>query len=159
MTTPTPPPGTAKLGPGTLTIGATGTEIDVSCLVNNLVITMSKDKADDTRKLCGTVRPGAITYTYELDGNLDTDIGTESGLFALSQSAAGTEQAFTFTPSTEAGTTATGKLIIDPMDFGTTDDYGSDLTSDIAWSLVDKPTYAYGDTEPPLDAPAATVAA
>lgn len=155
MTTPTAPPGTAKLGPGTLTIGATGTEIDVSCLVNNLVITMSKDKADDTTKLCGTVRAGAITYTYELDGNLDTDIGTDAGLFALSQSAAGTEQAFTFTPSTDAGTSATGILVIDPMDFGTTDDYGSDLTSDIAWSLVGKPEYTYGTVTPPLDAAAA----
>ena len=152
MTAPTAPAGTAKLGPGTLTIGATGTEIDVSCLVNNLVITMSKDKADDTTKLCGTVRPGAITYTYELDGNLDTDVGTDAGLFALSQSAAGTEQAFTFTPSTEAGTSATGILVIDPMDFGTTDEYGSDLTSDIAWSIVGKPEYTYGTVTPPADA-------
>jgi hypothetical protein len=151
MTQPTPPPGTAVLGPGTLTIGATGSEIDVSCLVNNLAITASKDKADDTTKLCGTKRIGAITYTYEMGGNLDTDIGVESGLFALSQSAAGTEQAYTFTPSTAAGTSASGFLVIDPMDFGTTDDYGSNLTSDVAWSLTDQPTYVYGTPLPLAD--------
>jgi hypothetical protein len=148
MTAPTVPAGVATLGPGTLTIGETGSEIDVSCLVNNLVIVMSKDVTDPTTKLCGTVRPGKTTYTYELDGNLDTDIGTDSGLFALSQSAPGSEQAFTFTPSTEAGTSATGTLVIDPMDFGTTDDYGSNLTSDIAWSLVGVPVYTYGTTTP-----------
>ena len=148
MTAPTVPAGVATLGPGTLTIGETGSEIDVSCLVNNLVIVMSKDVTDPTTKLCGTVRPGKTTYTYELDGNLDTDIGTDSGLFALSQSAPGSEQAFTFTPSTEAGTSATGTIVIDPMDFGTTDDYGSNLTSDIAWSLVGVPVYTYGTTTP-----------
>lgn len=148
MTAPTVPAGVATLGPGTLTIGETGSEIDVSCLVNNLVIVMSKDVTDPTTKLCGTVRAGKTTYTYELDGNLDTDIGTDSGLFALSQSAPGSEQAFTFTPSTEAGTSATGTVVIDPMDFGTTDDYGSNLTSDIAWSLVGVPVYTYGTTTP-----------
>jgi hypothetical protein len=148
MTAPTVPAGVATLGPGTLTIGETGSEIDVSCLVNNLVIVMSKDVTDPTTKLCGTVRAGKTTYTYELDGNLDTDIGTDSGLFALSQSAPGSEQTFTFTPSTEAGTSATGTIVIDPMDFGTTDDYGSNLTSDIAWSLVGVPVYTYGTTTP-----------
>jgi hypothetical protein len=148
MSAPTAPAGVATLGPGTLTIGETGAEIDVSCLVNNLVIVTSKDVTDPTYKLCGTVRPGKTTYTYELDGNLDTDIGTASGLFALTQTAPGSEQAFTFTPSTEAGTTATGTVVIDPMDFGTTDDYGSNLTSDIAWSLVGVPTYTYGTPAP-----------
>jgi hypothetical protein len=148
MSAPTVPAGVATLGPGTLTIGATGSEIDVSCLVNNLVIVMSKDVTDPTTKLCGTVRAGKTTYSYELDGNLDTDIGTDSGLFALTQSAPGSEQDFVFTPSTEAGTSATGKVVIDPMDFGTTDDYGSNLTSDIAWALVGVPTYTYGTTTP-----------
>jgi hypothetical protein len=32
------PDTTAKLGPGVLTIGVTATPIDVSCLVNNAVI-------------------------------------------------------------------------------------------------------------------------
>jgi len=147
MSSPTPPPGTAKLGPGTLKLGATGSEIDCSCLVNNLVIVASKDQGDPTTKLCGSVRPGSISYTYEMDGNLDTDIGTSSGLFALSQTAAGTEIAFKFVPSTAAGTEAAGHVVIDPMDFGTTDDFGSDLTSDIAWACTGQPVYTYGDDD------------
>ncbi len=148
MTAPQPT-STAKLGPGTLTIGAVGSSIDVSCLVNGARIAATKNQTDPTTKLCGTVRPGSTSYTYELTGNIDTDVASSSGLFALSQSAAGTEQDFTFTPSTEAGTSAAGRLVIDPLDFGA-DEYGADLTSDYAFSIVGTPTYTYGDAGEPL---------
>lgn len=141
------PTTTAKLGPGVLKIGTTGTEVDVSCLVNNAVIAADKDEEDATTKLCGDVRPGAVTYSYTLSGNMDTDVADDAGIFALSQDAAGTEQSFTFTPSTAAGTTATGTLVIDPLDFGA-DESGADLTSDFEFTIVGKPTYAYGPTTP-----------
>src|SRR5215471_14762208 len=105
------------LGPGVLKVGATGTQIDASCLLNNAKIAMSKNESDATTKLCGDVRAGTISYTYALSGNLDTDVADAAGLFALSQTAAGTQQAFTFTPSNEEGTTASGTLVIDPLDF------------------------------------------
>jgi len=141
MTAPTPE--TFNLGPGELTIGATGTPIDISCLVNNAVISSDKDEGDSTTKLCGTVKPGAVSYTYSLAGNMDTDIAEAAGFFALSQSAAGTEQDFSFTPSTDAGTVAAGTLIIDPLDFGG-DESGQPMTSDFEFSIVGKPTYTYG---------------
>lgn len=134
---------TFNLGPGELTIGATGTPIDVSCLVNNAVITSDKDEGDSTTKLCGTVKPGAVTYTYSLSGNVDTDVADPAGLFALSQTAPGTQQDFTFTPSTEAGTVATGKLVIDPLDFGG-DTTGETMTSDFEFTVVGAPVYAFG---------------
>jgi hypothetical protein len=147
------PDTTGKLGPGVLTIGETGTAIDVSCLVNNASITSEKDEADSTTKLCGDTRAGAVTYTFTLSGNMDTDIADAAGLFALSQSAAGSEQSFTFTPSTDAGTTATGMLVLDPLDFGA-DEMGADLTSDFEFTVVGKPTYAYGPVTPLADEPA-----
>lgn len=131
------------LGPGELTIGATGTPIDVSCLINNAVIAAEKDEGDSTTKLCGTVRPGSVTYTYSLNGNVDTDVADAAGLFALSQSAPGSEQDFSFTPSTEAGTVATGKLVIDPLDFGG-DEMGQPMTSDFEFTIVGAPVYTYG---------------
>lgn len=134
---------TGKLGPGILKIGATATMIDVSCLLNNGAITADKDEGDSTTKLCGDVRAGSVTYTYKLTGNVDTDVADEAGLFALSQDAPGTVQDFSFTPSTAEGTTATGQLIIDPLDFGA-DEMGADLTSDFEFSIVGKPVYAYG---------------
>lgn len=141
MTTPPTPP-TFDLGPGSLSIGATGTPIDVSCLVNNAVISAEKDEGDATTKLCGTVKPGSVTYTFSLAGNVDTDIADDAGLFALSHDAKGTEQDFTFTPSTEAGTSATGTLVIDPLDFGG-DEMGQPMTSDFEFSIVGDPEFAY----------------
>lgn len=134
---------TYPLGPGTLSIGATGTPIDVSCLVNNAVIAAEKDQGDSTTKLCGTVRPGAVSYTYTLSGNMDVDVDDPAGIFALSQANPGAEMEFTFVPNTEAGTEAAGTLILDPLDFGG-DETGETMTSDFEFSVVDKPTYTIG---------------
>ncbi len=133
-----------KLGPGTLKIGATGTEIDVSCLVNSCTITSDKDQGDSTTKLCGTVVPGGVTYSFSITGNVDTDQDAGAdGLFALSQLAPGTEQDFTFVPNTAEGTEAAGKLVIDPLDFGG-DTMGDPMTSDFEFALVGAPTYTWG---------------
>lgn len=129
-------------GPGTLKIGETGTEIDVSCQVNSMRITASKDEGDSTTKLCGTVKPGKITYTYSLTGNLDVDSELDDGLFALSQASPGTQVPFTFVPNTAAETAAAGTLVIDPLDFGA-DEFGDDMTSDIEFTIVGPPTYTY----------------
>lgn len=130
-------------GPGTFTIGEVASSIDASCLVNSLRVTATVDAGDSTTKLCGTIRPGSRTYSWELTGNLDIDDDAGvAGLFDLSQTAYGTEQAFTFTPNTEGGTAVAGTLIIDPMDFGA-DEYGADLNSDVTWALVGPPTYTY----------------
>lgn len=141
MTT-TPLEGAFPLGPGVLTIGQTGSELDVSCLVNNAVISADKNEGDSTTKLCGTVKPGAVSYDYKLSGNMDTDVGETSGFFALSQAQAGKELDYSFTPNTEAGTEATGTLIVDPLDFGG-DTSGETMTSDFEFSCVGKPTYTY----------------
>jgi hypothetical protein len=142
--------GTRKFGPGTLKIGATGTEVDVSCLVNSCTITADKNEGDSTTKLCGTTKPGAISYGFHMDGNLDVDSALADGLFALSQEEAGSEQDFTYVPNDEfaapatKATEASGTLIIDPLDFGG-DTAGEYMTSDFSFTIVDKPAYAYGD--------------
>jgi hypothetical protein len=147
MTLPTT---TTTLGPGTLTIGEIGTEIDISCLVNNALIGAEKDESDATTKLCGDVRAGTVTYTYSLSGNMDTDVGDAAGFFALSQAQPGTQQSFVFTPNTATGTSAAGILTIDPLDFGA-DEAGADLTSDFEFTIVGKPTYTYGALPPLAD--------
>jgi hypothetical protein len=138
---------TGKLGPGVLKIGATGSAIEISCLVNNVAITNDKDQSDATTKLCGDVRPGSTTYKAKMAGNVDTDVADEAGLFALSQSAKGTQQAFEFTPDNVLGTTASGVLVIDPLDFGA-DNMGDPLASDFEWAIVGEVTYAYGVAGP-----------
>lgn len=132
-----------NLGPGTLTFGETGTEIDASCEVNNLRITVSKDQEDSTTKLCGTTKPGATSYTYALEGNTDTDVEDPDGFFAMSQLAKGTEVPFVFVPNTAAGTQAAGTVVMDPLEFGA-DEYGATLDSDFEFTLVGEPAYTYG---------------
>ena len=149
---------TEVLGPGTLTIGETGTPVDASCLVNNCKITVSKDQADSTTKLCGDEAPGSVTYTYSLTGNVDQDLATGTGLHALSWNSAGTAQPFTFTPNTDVGATATGTLTIDPLEFGG-DEMGADMTSDFEWSCVGKPAITYGTGAAGLAADTDTAAA
>ena len=139
MTVGTAEPG-HPLGPGTLKIGATGTEIDISCNINNAVLAAEKDQGDSTTKLCGTVVPGSVSYTYTLSGNVDTDIGEESGFFALTVKNPGTQQAFEFVPNTAAGTSASGTLIIDPLDFGG-DETTQTMTSDFEFALVGNPIW------------------
>lgn len=134
---------TYPLGPGVLTIGATGTEIDVSGLVNNAVVASDKDQGDDTTKLDGTVVAGAVTYTFTLSGNVDIDITDPAGLFMLSHQAAGTQQEFSYTPNSDAGTSATGTVTIDPLDFGG-DETGQTMASDFEWSVIGKPTITPG---------------
>jgi hypothetical protein len=158
MSQPTPPvlpTDTGQLGPGVLKIGATGDVIDVSCYVNNIAIENSADTTDSTTKLCGAVRAGVTTFTYQLTGNIDVDAGNDAGLFALTWAEAGSEQPFEFTPSTDLGTTATGIVVIQPLRFGA-DEYGADLTSDLTWDIVGTPTLDFDGGAGPIAATGAT---
>ena len=138
------PATTTKLGPGTLKIGATGTEIDASCQLNGGRITTNVNEGDPVTVLCGDILPGDVTFTFEFTGNILTDQAAgAAGLFALSWSAKGTEQSFEYTPNTADGTKAAGKLIITPLDFGA-DAYGDRMASDFTWPIVGEPTFTYG---------------
>lgn len=132
-----------KLGPGTLKIGATGTEIDVSCQLNGGRITTNVDTGDPITTLCGTTEPGAMTFDFEFTGNMNTDQATgAASLFALSWTAKGTEQEFSYIPNTAEGTEASGTLIITPLDFGA-DAFGDPMASDFTWPLAGEPTFTY----------------
>jgi hypothetical protein len=133
------------LGPGTLKIGPTATQIDVSCLINNARIETDKDQDDARYHLCGTSTPGKITYAYKLTGNIDVDSESDTGIFAYSQDHAGETVEFEFVPNTAAGTAATGTLVIDPLDFGA-DEFGAPMDSDFEFSVVGKPEFSYGST-------------
>lgn len=150
MTTPPPPTlptDTGQLGPGELTIGATGSSIDISCYLNNAAVEWTNDTSDSTTKLCGVERPGVTKFSAQLTGNVDVDAGNDSGLFALSWNSKGTVQDFTFTPNSTLGTTVTGKLTILPLRLGA-DNYGDDLTSDFTWDIVGDPVLAFAPVTP-----------
>lgn len=148
MTTPAPPvlpTDTGQLGPGVLKIGETGTEIDLSCYLNDAAVEWTDSATDPTTKLCGAVRAGVTTFTAQLTGNIDIDAGNESGFFALSWAEKGSQQKFLFTPSSELGTSVSGTLTIKPLRFGA-DEFGADLTSDFAWDITGDPVLDFGVT-------------
>jgi hypothetical protein len=139
--------GTGNLGPGTLTIGMTGTPIDVSCLVNNAAIVPNITAGDVKTMLCGDTKSAPDEIEWTLEGNVDVDAGKTAGLFALCNDHMGEQADFVFTPSTAVGTTATGTLKLAPLRFGA-DEQGDYLNSDVAFALISfdpSTAYTYGD--------------
>lgn len=134
-----------KLGPGTLTFGPATPTMDASAQVQNCVVGWDKDKADDITVLTGEVVGGGTTYTATLSGTFLQDLAT-GGLVEWSWDNKGSQQAFTFTPNTANGTVVTGQVIVDPIDVGTTEDYGTTMSSDFEWDCVGEPVYAGGTT-------------
>lgn len=146
MTEPHPGPQTVKLGPGTLMIGATGTEIDLSCQMTGAVVSWAVDTGDDTTVLCGDTVPGDRTYTSTIAGTMYQDLADAEGIVAFSWTNKGSEQPFTYMPNNAAEATVTGNLVVDPLDVGSTEDYGTKMTSNFEWSIVGEP--ALGWPEP-----------
>lgn len=89
--------------------------------------------------LCGDVVPGGTTYTASLSGTFLQDLAEQDGLVAFTWANRGTSVPFVFIPNTAAGATVTGTLVIDPLNVGSTDDYGSTMTSDFEWDCVGEP--------------------
>lgn len=136
-------PKTTKLGPGILKIGATGTEIDVSCNLLGARIKCNVDQDDSVTYLCGDTEPGAMNFDSELTGKIAVDVKDgDASLFDLSWSAKGTEQAFTYVPFTGV-VSASGTLIITPLDLGA-DEAKATLDSEFTWPLKGDPVFTYG---------------
>lgn len=130
-----------KMGPGTLTVGETGSPQDMSCQITSAKLTPSKDAEDDLNVLCGDVVPGEVTYTWALAGTLVQDLST-GGVNLWSLANAGLQLPFTFTPSTAVGQTFTGILTVDPLEIG--GDVKTKPTADFEWSLVGQPVASAG---------------
>lgn len=139
MAAPTP----VKLGPGTLTVGETGTVFDASCLVENAAVSWSVDTEDDINVLCGDTVPGARTYTATIAGTFLQDLDSQSGFVAFTWEHKGEKVPILYMPNDDAGAEVTGTVVINPLDVGTTDDYGTVMTSDFEWDFVGEPELSW----------------
>ena len=137
------PATTVKLGPGTLSIGEVGTEVDFTCQVTAAHVDWEVDAEDPTEVLCGETVPGERSYTSVLAGTLYQDLGVSTGIVAYSWQHKGEEVAFSFIPSTDAGDEVTGTVILDPLSVGG-DEAGTNMTSDFEWAIVGEPTLTSG---------------
>jgi hypothetical protein len=129
-----------RFGPGTFTLGTTpGT--DYSCQVQSIGLVVNKDEGDSITTLCGDSVPGSISYDYSLEGTVLQDYTEATGLVQFTWANKGQPVEFAFTPSTTAGASVAGTVIVDPLSIGTADGaVGDVLTSDFAFACVGEPT-------------------
>lgn len=139
------------LGPGTISIGDVGGEVDFSCQITEARLVPTVNADDPVPTMCGDQVAGSRTYTFALSGTLFQDLTLPDGIVAYSWQNFGTEVPFTFTPNTEAGTTATGILIVDPLEVGG-GPAPDKLTSDFEWTIIGTPTVTFGPPAPLADA-------
>ncbi len=129
----------SKFGPGTLSIGEVGSEIDISCQIVNCQVTWDNSKDDDVVVLCGDTVAGAKTYTAKLAGNLFQDQSDPAGIVQFSWDNKGTEAPFVFVPNEADAISVTGTVTIDPIDVGSGDGNGANMASDFEWDCVGEP--------------------
>lgn len=138
-----------KLGPGLLTVGEVGSEVDMSCQLSAAKVEADKDKEDDTPVLCGDVIPGSTEYTWKLSGTVAQDLkaATGEGIVEFSWAHRGEAHPFVFVPATDAGKQVTGIVIVDPLMIGG-DEVKKNMMSDFEWDIVGDPVL--GTYTPPL---------
>jgi len=124
------------LGPGTFTIGSVGTPLDLTAQVTSIKVTPSADAEDSIVTLSGETLAGERTYSWTLGGTLVQDL-TDAGMFDYTWTNKGTQVPFTFTPSTAAGRSVTGTVIVDPLELG--GDVKKKNTTDFEWVIVGDP--------------------
>lgn len=129
-----------KLGPGLLSVGATGTPVDFTCQVTAARVEWEVDEGDDTVVLCGETVPGARTYSSHLTATILSDLGLTPGpgIVEYSWTNKGTQQPFKFLPNTAAAKQVSGTLIVDPISVGG-DEAGQNMESDLDWAIVGDP--------------------
>lgn len=126
-----------KMGPGTLTIGATGAPVDFTSQVTKCTVKWSVDEDDAVPVLSGEELAGEETHTATLAATLIQDL-TDGGLVDYTWENKGEQQAFTFVPSSALGRAISGVVKIRPIDVG--GDVKKRPTSDIEWPCVGEPT-------------------
>lgn len=130
------PAKTYKLGPGELIIGETGSPLNLSCQLTAASVTWDKDAEDPFNVLCGDTVPGDVQYTAKLTGTVLQDLSAD-GMMDYTWTNKGEAVPFTFTPSTTAGRTVTGTVVVDPLDIG--GDVKTKPTSEFEWDCVGEP--------------------
>ena len=125
-----------KLGPGTLTIGETGSGQEMAKQATAVAIEPSYSDGDRQVVLSGdtdqedSAWEGTLTATFFQDYAAD-------GLLAWTWENDGKVLPFTFVPSTTAGFEVSGEVKVRPATIG--GDVDTENTSEVEWSLPDKP--------------------
>ncbi|KFI52627.1 hypothetical protein [Bifidobacterium biavatii] len=105
------------LGPGSLKIGATGSERDFSADVINTALEPSTSSEDNDNFLDGHTEGGSQTESWTLTGTIKEDFST-GGVQAWCLAHSGETMPFTWIPNTDGSLKLTGSLIVSSIKFG-----------------------------------------
>lgn len=105
------------LGPGSLKLGETGTQIEFAAQLTACSIKVNTDTEDDIDVLSGETLEGEETYTYDLTGKLLQDFELDS-LEDYCFENRGLKVPWVFTPNSDAERIFTGILRVRPVDRG-----------------------------------------
>lgn len=122
-----------KLGPGTLTIGAVGTEQQFAAQLTACSVEPSTDTEDPIPTLSGEEIAGDDTDTAELTGTLLQSYDAQS-LLLWSHEHKGEELPFKFIPNNEAALQVTGVVKVRRLRIG--GDVKTRNTSDFTWPII-----------------------
>lgn len=126
------------VGPGTLSIGATGSLTDFSSQATSVKLTPSVDNGDALNVLSGEQIPGDRTESWTLDGTFVQDYGSAGVTTKFLFDHRGETMDFSFVPVNATATDAiTGKLVVEAIDIG--GDVKTTPTSDFSFVIVGAP--------------------
>lgn len=130
-----------KLGPGTLVLGSVGSPLDMSCQLTEIKFAADADSEDPEPVLCGDTISGARTYTWQMTGTVFQDVEAD-GVIDYTWKNAGTEVPFKFVPDDASGVSVTGRVTIDPLEFG--GEVNTKNKSEFEWGITGAPTFTTG---------------
>ena len=125
-----------KLGPGTLTIGETGSGQEMAKQTTAVAIEPSYSDGDRQIVLSGDVDQEAAEWEGTLTATFFQDYEAE-GLLAWTWQNDGKTLPFTFVPNSAAGFEVSGEVVIRPATIG--GDVDTENTSEVEWSLPKRP--------------------
>ena len=131
---------TITVGPGTLTLGETGTLSTLSSQVTACRVVPNVENEDPIDVLSGEQAPGDRSESWTLAGTLLQDLGAVDSTTEYLFEHRGQELPFDFIPSTAAGKQITGTVVAEAIEMG--GDAKTKPTSDFEWQIVGEPVLA-----------------
>lgn len=125
-----------KLGPGTLTIGETGSGQEMAKQSTAVAIEPSYSDGDRQIVLSGDVDQEAAEWEGTLTATFFQDYDA-AGLLAWTWEHDGETLPFTFLPNSASGFEVSGEVVIRPATIG--GDVDAENTSEVEWSLPKRP--------------------
>lgn len=128
---------TITVGPGTLTLGESGTLATFSSQVTACRVVPTVENEDPIDVLSGEQAPGDRSESWALAGTLLQDLGATDSTTEFLFEHRGEQMPFEFIPSSAAGKTITGTVIPEAIEMG--GDAKTKPTSDFEWQIVGEP--------------------